>query len=240
MGHRVGAPIFFMQMTPCCRLWKTAAWLAAASILFTACHRPAPRATEQTAEPSSLATSVSPLTQENSPVTWLEDSAATAAVKESAAQTPPSQAEAMSPATIEAESQLRATLTQYRTGDEATRSDIEEHLSQLLDAGVPREEIVSALGAMFAMENSAAVKSSILDELYYIDDPSVLEQVRLGLSPDQPLNVRDEAIYVLRDIGDNRAIRALWPYLSDPDINIREEAQEAIDAIMLRGGGKPH
>jgi HEAT repeat protein len=141
---------------------------------------------------------------------------------------------------IQAESQLRDTLTQYRTADEATRKQIEENISQLADAGVPKRDIVSTLGAMFAMENSAAVKSSILDELYSIDDPSVFEQLRLGLAPDQPLEVRDEAIYILRDIGDSRAIGALWPCLSDPDINIREEAQEAIDAIMLRGGGTPH
>jgi HEAT repeats len=142
----------------------------------------------------------------------------------------------MSPGRVEAETRLRTTLMQYRTADEGTRTSIEEHLSQLMDAGVPKPEIASTLGAMFAVESSAGVKCSILNELYYIDDPSVFEQVRLGLSPDQPLQVRDEAIYVLRDIGDNRAIPALWPYLSDPDINIREEAQEAIDAIMLRAG----
>jgi hypothetical protein len=158
-------------------------------------------------------------------------------VADSPTEAAPSQAEPRSPQTLEAETRLRATLTQYRTADEATRQEIEERVSQLADAGVPKREVVNTLGAMFAMENSAPVKCSILDELYYIDDPSVFEQVRLGLSPDQPLQVRDEAISVLRDIGDNRAIAALWPYLSDPDINIREEAQEAIDAIMLRSGG---
>jgi hypothetical protein len=169
--------------------------------------------------------------QDDRPDSWPDE--------ESSTQESSMQMDAISPTTAEAQTRLRGNLTQYRMADEATRRQIEEHVSQLADAGVSKPELASTLGAMFAMESSAAVKCSILDELYYIDDPSVFEQVRLGLSPDQPLQVRDEAIYVLRDIGDSRAIQALWPYLSDPDINIREEAQEAIDAIMLRGGATP-
>jgi HEAT repeat protein len=38
----------------------------------------------------------------------------------------------------------------------------------------------------------------------------------------------------LQDIGDKRAIPSLWPLLADPDENIREEAQDAIDSLGNR------
>jgi HEAT repeat protein len=87
---------------------------------------------------------------------------------------------------------------------------------------------------MFTMEESIPVKLSILNELYYIRDPSVLAHVVAALSSNQPLDVRDEAISVLEDMGDQRAIASLWSLLTDPDDNIRENAQKAIDAITAR------
>jgi hypothetical protein len=120
---------------------------------------------------------------------------------------------------------------QYRVADEQTRVHIEEQLSELAEAGVANDEIAATLGAMFAMENSIAIKCSILNELYQLEDPSVLEYVIVALLPTQPLEVRDEAISILQDIGDKRAIPSLWPLLADPDENIREEAQDALRSL---------
>jgi HEAT repeat protein len=52
----------------------------------------------------------------------------------------------------------------------------------------------------------------------------VLEQVSVGFLPDQPLEVRDEAISILHDLGDKRAIPNLQPLLTNPDENIRDAA----------------
>ena len=136
---------------------------------------------------------------------------------------------------IEVENQLRGALTRYGAADEEARTDIEEHISQLADAGVAKRDLVTMLGVMFGMENSISVKCSILNELYYLEDPSVLEYVTVGLLANQPLDVRDEAISVLQDIGDKRALPYLWPLLTDSDENIREEAQDAIDWLATRG-----
>jgi HEAT repeat protein len=38
----------------------------------------------------------------------------------------------------------------------------------------------------------------------------------------------------LQDIGDKRASLSLWPLLADPDENIREEAQDAINSLGNR------
>ena len=145
--------------------------------------------------------------------------------------TPAPQAEIMSSPVSQAENQLRDAFTQYRAADEETRTQIEEHLSELAEAGVAKHEIATTLGAMFTMEDSIATKCSILNELYQLGDPSTLDYVIAGLFPDQPLEVRDEAIFILQDIGDKRAIPSLWPLLADPDENIREEAQDAIDSL---------
>ncbi len=82
---------------------------------------------------------------------------------------------------------------------------------------------------------SALEQYGAANELYQLQDPSVLEQVTVGLLPNQPLEVRDEAISVLQDIGDKRAIPYLWQFVADPDENIREEAQDAIDSLATRG-----
>ena len=129
---------------------------------------------------------------------------------------------------------MHGALTQYRAANEETRTDIEEHISELADAGVAKRDIARTLGVMFSMENSIAVKCSILNEIYQLQDPSALEYVIVGLLPDQPLEVRDEAISVLQDIGDKRAIPSLWPLLADPDENIREEAQDALHSVGNR------
>jgi HEAT repeat protein len=148
--------------------------------------------------------------------------------------TPKPPVEIMASPTSEAENQLRSAVAHYRAADEETRTDIEEHLSELADSGVSKRDIARTLGAMFTMENSVVIKCSILDELYTLGDPAVLEQVTVGLLPNQPLEVRDEAISILQDIGDKRAIPSLQPLLADPDENIRDAARDAIDSLTSR------
>jgi len=128
----------------------------------------------------------------------------------------------------EAENQLLNVLAQYPSADEETRNDIVEHLADLVDKGLDKETIAKALGSMFAMEQAAVIKTSILDELEALGTPSLFEQVTPALLPNEPLEVRDEAIAILKDLGDKRAISSLQALLADPDDDIREEAEDAI------------
>jgi HEAT repeat protein len=131
----------------------------------------------------------------------------------------------------QAENQLSVALAQYPVADEETRTNIVEHLAELVDKGVDEADVAKALGSMFAMEKSAAVKVSILDELDGLAPPSLFEQVMPALLANQPLEVRDEAIGILKDLGDKRAIPALQTLLADPDDDIREEAEDAINHL---------
>jgi hypothetical protein len=213
---------FFTAMAARFCLWKCVRSLAAAAIVFAGCGRSAPVPAGQTVDralpprpnPSAL--------HEN-----LDGS-------DAPMQTPQSRPEAIPPEQGQAQNQVRVVLTQYREADPETRTNIEENISELTDAGISNPQIATTLGTMFAMEDSADIKCSILNELYELNDPSALEYVLGGLSPNQPLEVRDEAISILKDINDKRAISSLWPLLADPDEVIREEAQEAIDQL-----GKP-
>jgi HEAT repeat protein len=145
----------------------------------------------------------------------------------------------MSPETIQANNQLLVSLAQYPAADPKTRADIAEHLAGLKDQGVDKTVIASALGSMFAMEKSAAIKMSILDELDALGGSLVLEQALVAVLPNQPLEVRDEAISILQDLGDKRAIPDLQRLLTDPDDNIREAAQDAINWLNNRTTSQP-
>ena len=203
-------------------IWKLVGYLAAVAILLNGCRRVTSLTPERTVEVASTP-APTPSTALPAPVkpTPAPNDGRTVTFGESAS--------------TEAENQLRGALAQYGAANEETRTDTEEHISELADAGVAKRDIATTLGTMFAMEDSIDIKCSILNELYQLQDPSVLEQVTVGLSPNQPLEVRDEAISVLQDIGDKRAIPYLWQFVADPDENIREEARDAIDSLATRG-----
>ena len=131
----------------------------------------------------------------------------------------------------QAETQLSTALAQYPEADEETRTNIVANLAELVDKGADKGDVAKALTSMFGMEKSTNIKVAILDELAALDPPSLLEQVMSALLPDQPPEVRDEAVSILQDLGDKRAIPALQTLLNDPDEDLREEAQEAIKSL---------
>jgi hypothetical protein len=199
--------------------WKSIGCLAAAAVFLGGCRRSTSPTPAGTAELASPAVPHPSITQEV-PVA-ADDPRAMPGPRAENASSPVSQGK----------NQLHDALTQYSAADEETRTHIEEHISELADTGVAKRDIATALGTMFTLENSIEIKCSILDELYQLQDPSVLEYVTDALSPNQPLEVRDQAISILKDIGDKGAISFLWPLLADPDETIREEAQDAIEAL---------
>jgi len=111
------------------------------------------------------------------------------------------------------------------------RSTMASDIVKLADAGVPKQQIASALGYMFRDENSVDVKTDILDELGDLDDASAFDQIVPALDSRQPDEVRTAAIEALDSLGDKRALAVLQPLLTDRDGDIRDAAQTAIDSL---------
>jgi HEAT repeat protein len=200
------------------RMIRTIHHFAALAMLLTACGRSTPLRPSAD-EPASTPPAIAATTTENDASTPVAESSVVAA----------------EPASTGAKDQLEGILAHYGVADEQTRMEIEEHILQLENAGIPKTDLAKTLGAMFAMETSIPVKWSILNELYTLGDPSALEYVTVALSADQPLEVRKEAIGVLQEIGDKRALPYLSSLLADPNRNIREQAQDAIDWLQAEG-----
>jgi hypothetical protein len=130
------------------------------------------------------------------------------------------------------DSRLQDALRNFHTAsDRIARSTMATDMAKLADAGVPKQQVASALGYMFRDENSVQVKSDILDELSDLDDPSAFDQVVQGLDPHQPDEVRTAAIQALDSLGDKRAIPLLQPLLADRDGDVRDAAQTATDSL---------
>jgi HEAT repeats len=119
----------------------------------------------------------------------------------------------------------------HTTGDRDQRSAMATEMAKLADAGVPKPQIASALGALFRDETSVEVKTDILNELGNLEDLSAYDQIVAGLDRHQPDEVHSAAIEELGFLGDKRAIPLIQPFLTDRDEGVREAAQSAIDSL---------
>jgi HEAT repeat protein len=130
------------------------------------------------------------------------------------------------------DSRLQEALRNFHTtSDRVARSTTASDMAKLADAGVPKQQVASALGYMFRDENSVEVKTDILGELGDLGDPSAFDQIVAGLDQHQPDEVRTAAIQALDSLGDKRALPLLQPLLSDRDQDIRDAAQTATDSL---------
>lgn len=119
----------------------------------------------------------------------------------------------------------------HKAADKTDRSTMASDIVKLADAGVPKQQVASALGYMFRDENSVEVKTDILGDLGDLDDPSAFDQIVPALDSKQPDEVRTAAIEALDSLGDKRAIAVLQPLLTDRDKDIRDAAQTATDSL---------
>lgn len=119
----------------------------------------------------------------------------------------------------------------HTTGDRNQRSAMATEMGKLVDAGVPKPQIASALGYLFRDENSTDVKTDILNELGNLEDPSAYDQIVAGLDQRQPDEVHAAALEELGDLGDKRAIPLIQPFLTDRDDEVRNAAKSAIDSL---------
>jgi len=151
----------------------------------------------------------------------------------------PTQAEAFTAAPVASDiplqnldSRLQDMLRNFHTtGDRVQRSAMVTEMAKLVDAGVPKLQVASALGDLFRDENSVEVKTDILNELGNLEDPSAYDQTVAGLGQHQPDEVHRAAIEALDSLGNKRAIPLIQPFLTDRDEDVRNAAQSAIDSL---------
>ncbi len=189
------------------------ALLLALSLLGTACDRATPPA---------------------SPAPQAESAAATPSPD---AVAPPSGAPTASEATLPgavvvSDPRLRPWMEEYaNTEAEEDRSGPIYRIAEQAALGVPAHEVVAALADVFSREKSATLKSEIIGHLTKIKDPSTLDGIARGLAPVQPLEVRLTAVRTFQFLADRRALPSLRGALSDPDPQVREAAQDAIQTL---------
>ena len=95
-------------------------------------------------------------------------------------------------------------------------------------------ESVKALARLFDAEKDAELKVDLIDSLLSIDGfkDEKLALLTQGVRQGLPVEVRQSAIDGLIDLEDNRAIPLLNGLLNDPDQEIRESAQDALDLVQ--------
>jgi len=93
---------------------------------------------------------------------------------------------------------------------------------------------VKSLTRLFEQEADPDLKVDLLDSLLGIDGfkDEKLIMLTLGIRPGLPNEVRQSAIDGLIDLEDTRSIALLNGLLNDPDAEIRQAAQDAIDLIQ--------
>jgi hypothetical protein len=102
-------------------------------------------------------------------------------------------------------------------------------------SSVDSPETLDAIGRLFLNETDQELKIELLDSLFDIEghNDRKLTILSAALRADQPKEVREEAIDLMIDVEDPRAIQILQGLLNDPDAEIRDAAQDAIEQIRL-------
>ena len=107
-----------------------------------------------------------------------------------------------------------------------------ELIYKISDADIP--EAVAALGRCFHLESDPNLRIKVLDSLSDVDgfDDQKAAILAAGVSADQPQEVRESAIDGLTDIEPKKALPILQALLNDPDEDIREAANDAIESVQ--------
>jgi hypothetical protein len=119
--------------------------------------------------------------------------------------------------------------------DYAGATNRDTRLDIMMDiAETPGAESVRALTRLFEVESDTDLKVDLLDSLLGIDGFTEEKLIMLTLGSRQglPSEVRQSAIDGLIDLDDPRVIPVLNGLLNDPDAEIREGAQDALEMIQ--------
>jgi len=117
----------------------------------------------------------------------------------------------------------------YNTADFQKRVGIIYNLSS-----VESPATIDAVSRLFLNEQDADLKVELVSSLSDIDGENDKKLTLLtgAIRPDQPKDVRLEAIDALADTEDKRAIQILQGLANDPDEEIRDAVQDAIEQVQ--------
>jgi hypothetical protein len=117
----------------------------------------------------------------------------------------------------------------YNTADFQKRVVVIYNLSS-----VESPETIDAINRLFQNEHDPELKIELINSLADIDGENDKKLTILSgaIRPDQPKDVRLEAIDALADTEDKRPIQILQGLLNDPDEEIRDAAKEAIEQLQ--------
>ena len=141
-----------------------------------------------------------------------------------------------SPSTAQEESpaQLAAQVQELESTYHNT-PDFQKRVALIYDlSAVESPATIDALGRLFANEPDPELKVELINSLSDVDGENDKKLAILtgGLRPDQPKDVRLEAIDGIVDTEDRRGIQLLQGLLQDSDEDIRESAQDGIDQLQ--------
>jgi hypothetical protein len=117
----------------------------------------------------------------------------------------------------------------YNTPDFQKRVVIIYNLSS-----VESPATIDAISRLFLNEQDTELKVELVNSLTDIDGENDKKLTILSgaIRPEQPKDVRLEAIDALADTEDKRAIQVLQGLLNDPDEEIRDAAKDAIEQLQ--------
>jgi HEAT repeat protein len=113
------------------------------------------------------------------------------------------------------------------TSDVNQRKNIVHALGQLDSA-----EAIDIIYRLFQVERAEEMKLDMLEtvEQMEVEDARKIPIMAAGIQPDQPQEVRETAIDVLADFTEPVATQLLQNLMNDPNPEIRETAQEALQS----------
>ncbi len=127
---------------------------------------------------------------------------------------------------------LQDALRQYPTLNEKDdRASLVMDVLGMTDNGATKQEVAQVLGTMFHEEATTDLKLDLLDDLIMVGDNASAPAFVEGLDLSQPKDVRTKAILGLENLDGNQMAPYLQQLLTDPDPDIRQEAQDALDRL---------
>jgi len=95
-------------------------------------------------------------------------------------------------------------------------------------------DVVDALAHLFLNEQDQELKIELVNSLGDVDgqNDKKLAILSSALRPDQPREVRQEAVDAMGDLQDKRGIQILQSYSNDPDPDLKDTVQDTIDQLQ--------
>ena len=113
--------------------------------------------------------------------------------------------------------------------------DFQKRVGLIYDlSSIESPTTIDTLGRLFVNEPDPELKVELINSLSDVDGENDKKLAILtgGLRPDQPKDVRLEAIDSIVETEDKRGIQLLQGLLKDSDEDIRESAQDGIDQLQ--------